>query len=71
MIIGGNNGTYPILNYEYFDIEKSQWAKLQVELKIPPIAMYNINGFLIKRFDEDGCDAIVFSLALLRSYICR
>ena len=69
MIIGGNNGTYPILNYEYFDIEKSQWAKLQVELKIPPLAMYNINGFLIKRFDEDGCDAVVFSLALLRSYM--
>ena len=71
MIIGGNNGTYPILNYEYFDIEKSQWAKLQMELKIPPIAMYKINGFLIKQFDEDGCEALAFSLASQRTYICR
>ena len=70
MIIGGNNGTDPILKYEYFDIDNLKWVNLSVESRFPPISIYNVTGFLILRFDEDGCDAIIFSLSIQKSYLC-
>ena len=70
MIIGGNNGTDPIMYYEYFDIGNLKWANLAVESQIPPTPMNSITGFLILRFDEDGCEAIIFSMTWLTSIIC-
>ena len=70
MLIGGNDGTNPILKYEYFHIDNLQWVNLNVESKFPAIPMNNINGFLIKRFAEEGCDAVIFSLTLSKVYFC-
>ena len=70
VIIGGNNGTDPILKYEYFDIDNLIWANLSVESRFSPIPMYNVNGFLILRFDEDGCEAIIFSRELFYEFVC-
>ena len=54
---------------DYLNMATNQWVRVNLSYQHPNIQV--VGGFVVKQFDENGCEVMVYSNTEGRVYVCR
>lgn len=66
----GSAGASAAIAEEFYDIVAKKWIQISLPYQRPNNISV-VGGFVVKQYDESGCEAIIYANTEGKVYVCR